>query len=332
MRILFGLIVVAALTWSGLWVMGARLAKERLVGWFAEQQDQGRVARNDGIAVRGFPNRLDATVTAPELADPATGWGWSAPFVQIMTLSYRPNHVIVALPDRQNVGTPLGDVDVASERLRASAVFDLAPGFPLDRATLVGSDVALTLDATSVAMAEMRLAVDHLPDPGGSGAYRVGADLTQVTSRSGLDLPSIDEVRLDATLIYDTRWQSRGTTERPRLTRIEISDAGALWADAEIGAEGTLDIGPDGRPVGQIDLRVENWRMLLNMAEVAGLTPAATRARTEQALGFVEMLSGTEGVIEVPLIFEDGRIMAGPMTIGPAPRLERPLDTAQPVR
>ena len=76
MRVLLWLVMLAAVLWGGWWWFGARTLEREAAGFFAAQEAAGRVARYEAVAVQGFPNRLDLTVTEPLLYDPWSGWGW----------------------------------------------------------------------------------------------------------------------------------------------------------------------------------------------------------------------------------------------------------------
>jgi hypothetical protein len=69
-----------------------------LPGWLDARAAEGWIAEYESDAHRGFPNRFDTTITGLDLADPETGVAWSAPFFQILSLSYQPNHVIAVFP------------------------------------------------------------------------------------------------------------------------------------------------------------------------------------------------------------------------------------------
>ena len=77
MRTIFTLVVVLAVAWCGYWFVGARFVQHGARTALAEARAQGYRAEATDLSVRGFPNRFDLTVTAPDFGDPATGFGWS---------------------------------------------------------------------------------------------------------------------------------------------------------------------------------------------------------------------------------------------------------------
>ncbi|MDG1127521.1 MAG: DUF2125 domain-containing protein, partial [Paracoccaceae bacterium] len=154
-RLLF-LIVISAALWSGYWIYGSSTTRSAFEDWFADRRAEGWVADHAALEVQGFPNRFDVTMTEVALADPETGWAWTAPFFQILALSYKPNHVIAVWPDLQHVATPLGKFDITQAAMQASVVLwpstDIAP----DRIRLVADTLQISAsDGTGTAMSAL---------------------------------------------------------------------------------------------------------------------------------------------------------------------------------
>ncbi len=133
MRILIALVLIAAVGWSGYWFYGARSLHRAIRAEIAELRSDGISVETDDISVTGFPNQFDTTFTTPRLAWPS-GVVWSAPFLQIFALSYRPNQIIVALPPRQSLSGPFGEAVIENGRARASGLFRTDGQLTLDHA------------------------------------------------------------------------------------------------------------------------------------------------------------------------------------------------------
>ena len=88
MKWLLGAILLAAAAWSGMWYFAAETRRDGLRDWFEARRDEGWQADYGDLALRGFPNRYDATITDIALADPERGLVFTAPFLQILTLAY----------------------------------------------------------------------------------------------------------------------------------------------------------------------------------------------------------------------------------------------------
>ena len=315
------------LVWMCWWAFGQFGYEKGLSAWVDDRRGAGWVAQYAALETRGFPNRFDTTITDIELADPATGVAWSAPFVQLLSLAYKPHQVIAVLPERHRFSTPFQTVEITHAEARASLFLQASTLLGLDRARLVTSELKLvSTDGTEVLLDEGRFAAEALPDEG--HAYRVGAELLGLvpsepvkgTLDPGGVLPSrVARLRVDADLAFDAPWDRLAIEEaRPQLTRLKLADLSARWGSVDFRAAGALDVDAAGVPTGQITIRAEDWRRILDMAEAVGVLPAASRGTLETALA---LLAGGGDVLDVPLNFRDGWVSLGLIPLGEAPRL-----------
>ena len=144
MRFLTGILVVGTLLWGGYWVFGARGIENALAQWFDDRRGEGWVAEAATINTAGFPNRFDTSLVDLELADPDTGLAWRLPLLQILTLSYSPNHIILALPRTFSVSSPAERISITNAQMRGSVVFVPNTALTLDRSSFELSDVEIS--------------------------------------------------------------------------------------------------------------------------------------------------------------------------------------------
>jgi hypothetical protein len=329
MRKLLALILVLAGLWAGYWAVGARAVETGLEGWIEARQAEGWAADYATLDTRGFPNRFDTTITDLRLADPETGLSWSLPFFQILALSYKPNHIIAVLPDRQVVATPLEKVEIGSERIRGSVVFAPGPALALERADFNAS--AVELDAATgwqAALGEGRFAMHRLEVA--EARYRLGADILALepaeAARRALDptgtLPAeIEALKLDATIDFTRPWDRHAIEDaRPQPTRLALDNLQASWGRLDLRAAGALEIDEAGRATGSITVKATNWREMLDIAVAAGALPERLAGPVETGLAMLAGLSGPPETLDAPLTFRDGQVNFGPIPLGPAPR------------
>jgi len=332
MRFLLAVILVAATAWAGYWLLGAQAIERGLRGWLDARVAEGWVVSVDDLRTAGFPNRFDTTLDHIEMADPATGWAWQAPFFQILALSYRPSHVIAVWPDRQTLATPLQRIDIASDPMRGSMVFAGGNAFTLDRATITASDVALvsTMD-WQAAMADSQLAVRRTPARAGH-SYDIAFSATDLALPDGVAArlgqgamvgDTVQRLSIDAQIAFDAPWDRRAIEERrPQPRRIDLSLARASWGGLDLRIAGALDVDDAGIPTGSITIKATNWREMLAMAQAAGVIPANLGRLVEGGLTQIARMNGNPDTLDVPLRFADGRIsLGGVLPLGPAPRL-----------
>ena len=322
MRWMIGVVCGLAVLWGGYWFVGSTALERATAQWFADQPAQGREASYSSLAVDGFPSRFDMTITDVHLADPASGFGWDAPFVQILTLSYTPWHVIAALPNSQTMRSPAGDITVQSAKLQASVVVIPGPGLALDHITLVGSTLAADGPGWSLGAAEMRLASRR--DPSRDDAHQIGVEVLGLTPDPALitalgqmsPLPrNVDRLHLDATATL-TAPLDRYTTS-VHTTEIVVKEALMVWGDLTLNASGTLVAGTDGRATGRIVVTAENWRLLIPVMVAAGVVDAGVAPTVENMMAALAKPGAT--ALELPITFANGRISLGPLPIGIAP-------------
>lgn len=320
MRILALIAVLAALAWGGYWVVGAR-ALDRGI---AEALQRVPEFSAESHTVRGFPNRFDVTLDEPRFA--SGGLGWSAPFVQVFALTYKPHHLLTVFAHDQRLEFGGLEALLHSDDLRASLVMQPSLDLPLDRFTLVGEAVELQLDGTTHRAAGLRtasrritprehdlvvLAETVLPD----------AALMERLDPQGLWPRRFDVLRLDARAVLDRPLDRHvATGEQPRVTEFALTGAQVFYDETQITATGALIPGPDGLLSGEIALSVLGWRDLMRRARDAGLMPAEHDALVAMALQGLVSHDDPER-IEAAFSVTDGMIRMGPITLGQLPPL-----------
>ncbi len=329
MRRIIAISLFLALLWMGWWVVGSTLLERSLTSWIEERQREGWVAEYSDLSVRGFPNRFDTRIADLTLADPATGIAWQAPFFQILQLSYRPNSAILVWPDNHSFATPWQSVEIQSDRARGSIALRPTPSLELDRSTVVLDEVVVSSSlGWQTALKEARFSVGQAAAP---NSYRLGAEMTDLSpadatidalNPTGLLPDLIDRLRLDATLDLTAPLDRHVIEdERPQITRIALDDLSAKWGDATFRAAGLLDIDAAGIPEGDITIRAQEWRRILDMAVGSGALAQGFLPLIDSTLELMAGLSGSPDDLDATLSFRNGRVSFGPIPLGPAPRI-----------
>ena len=329
-----GRLVVAILTvlliWMIWWAFGSTALDRSLTAWVDERRAEGWAADVDDIEVKGFPNRFDTTLSDVRFADPNTGVAWTAPFLQLLALAYKPHQLIAVLPQEHRLSTPEQTMTISNSNARASIFFEPKTSLPLDRSTIVveGLEIASTLGWT-MALEEGRFATETVPDR--QYAHRIGAEISGLKpserAKEILDpgdiLPDLVEVlRVDAALGFTAPWdRSAIEVGRPQITDIDLGELFAVWGTVTFRAAGELTLDDTGLPNGEITVKAVEWRRLLDMAVGTGLLVETLRPTIERGLELLAALSGPADTIDAPLTFRRGQVSLGPIPLGPAPRL-----------
>ncbi|AWB49811.1 High-affinity K+ transporter ATPase chain B [Gemmobacter aquarius] len=324
---LIALLVVSGL-WAGYWVVGSRAMESAVDQWFAQPHGELTASRSD-VSISGFPNRFDLTVTDPVLADTTLGWGWSAPFAQVFMMTWKPWHLIAALPQEQRIDTPMGPFTLRSSQLEGSLVVIPGTALALDRTVLSGEGLALSgKSGWEVAATKATFATRLMPDD--AKAHEIGFDATTVSPDASFlmalagrsDLPEqIEEIHLDAVATLTAPLDRYSQQNAPQLARLVVKQGLLRWGTLVVSAEGMVEPDANGLASGRIDLRVENWRELVPVLVAAGLITAEVSPTVTRAMELLSAQGDNPTILTVPLSFQSGRMSLGPLPLGPAPRL-----------
>ncbi len=329
MRLLALVIAVAALGWGGYWFVGAAALERALIGWIDERRADGWQAEYSHIKTRGFPNRFDTTLTGLMLADPATGVAWSAPFFQILSLSYRPNHIIAVWPQTHTLSTPLQTIEIFSDSTTGSVVFRADTALTLDRSQFVVENLVVRSSGElSLKARELRFATR--PAVGRALAHDIGIDAAGVDPGGWLDevarsndLPAeFSALKVDASILFDAPWDRFAVERaRPQPRQIDITEVRAAWGEMDFRMAGKLEVDEAGVPTGALSVQARNWRDMLKLAVATGTVHPDAAPAIETGLEFLSGLTGNSSHIDATLNFRGGFIGIGPIPLGPAPRI-----------
>ncbi|MFN3847287.1 MAG: DUF2125 domain-containing protein [Paracoccaceae bacterium] len=325
MRALLLISTLLVALWSGYWFVGKSAVETGFSTFLQQAPARGIDVSLADYSIAGFPNRFDLTVTTPRLTDQRSGMTWTAPFVQVFSLSYKPWHVIAAFAPDQTLVTANEVISVQSTKMQASVVVSPNSSLTLDRTTVVGDSVkAVSSLGWTLAADTLRFATRL--DPSRSNAYDIGLEVLGLTPDPGLsarlpDLPpQMSVARVDATASLSAPLDRFAAEGRPVLTALSLRELLLTWGDLSVFAKGDLTV-VNGFPEGRIDIRVTGWRNLVALASGVGLV---TPEVAPTVLGVMEAFAANSGdatILEMPLVFTDGWMMLGPLPLGPAPRL-----------
>ena len=325
MRVLLWITGLLAVLYSGYWFVGQRAMQSGAEAFFANAARDGLVAENNGLTVNGFPSRFDLTVTDLHLADPRTGLDWRAPFVQVFALSYRPWHVITAFAPTQTFGTPDQTITLTNDKLQASLIVSPGGALALDRTTLVGTGLRATSDANWVLAAEALRFATRI-DPSLANTHEIGVEITRMTPDPALSAlmptlpPVIELIQLDAFATFSAPIDRFAPQTQPQLTALSVKEAGFTWGSLQASASGDLTV-VNGMPEGRIALSVRGWRDLVPLAVTMGAIQPGVAPTVTRVIEALTTSSGDPELVEIPLVFANGRMSLGLIPLGPAPRV-----------
>jgi hypothetical protein len=335
---LIGAVFLGALAWTGWWYALARGQEAALAAWFAERTRAGWQAEHDDIGLTGFPLRLEREIAGIRLADPRTGWAWTAPWLRVESATFSPNRFTVTWPGEQSLSVPGERTEIASDAM--SATLELRPGLAMGlihastevarldvrarpgsasrsgwtaRAGSVVADIAERVNDDGYAISFLAEAV-LLPEPLMALIDPTGLAGREV-ERMTFDGAAVFTAPLDRHLIEDGRLALRAMT---------IRRAGFQWGRMHLEARGAIEIDQRGYPEGKIKLTAKHWREIVALARRSGAIGADMAEALTTTLELLALIGGDRDKLDATFGFSDGKVWLGPISLGRAWRLAPP--------
>ena len=332
MRKLLFLLILGTALWSGYWFVGSSALRQGTEQWFADQVAQGVTAEKTALSVVGFPNRFDVTVDGLRLADPQSGIGWEAPFVQVFAMTWKPWHIIAALPPEQVVTLPDQKIAVTSDGFRASLRARPATDVPL-AAVILESGAFLASSTSGLTIGADRAVVSVLAAEGRPNAYDLALDIAGLAPdpdqmarlTEGAGLPAtIATIQVRAVASLTAPIDRHAGETRPQLAALDLGQALVNWGDMSVTASGSIAPDAAGFAAGRIEIAVTNWQHLVPVLVAAGAIKPELSQTVENMMAALAKDTGDPNVLKLPLLLEGGRMSLGPLPLGPAPMMIGP--------
>jgi hypothetical protein len=329
MRILTALVVLFAVAWGGYWFVGARTLDNAARDWFTAEQAAGGAARYESLSVAGFPNRFDLTVDGLHLESPDGSMKWDAPFAQIFALTYKPWHLIAALPNEQTIFVADQAVTLTSSYLQGSLVVSPNTSAALNRVTIVGRDlIASSTAGWGGGAGEINLASRR--DPADDLTHEIGVRVTDLALAPELfarylgdaDLPPvIGLIHADANVTLTAPLDRYSAEIRPRVSRIDLVDSAIVWGGLSLKGKGEISADEGGFAKGRVDWTLTNWQSVPAALVAAGVIKPGVERTVRGMLQAMAAQSPDPNALVLPMVFQSGRVSLGPLPLGQAPRL-----------
>ncbi len=335
-RILISAAILGALAWTGWWHALARGQEAALAAWFEDRARAGWQAEHDGIALADFPLRLEREIAGIRLADPGTGWAWTAPWLRVESETLAPNRFDVTWPGAQSLAVPGERTDITSATMAATLALqpDTALGLVHASVEVAGLDVRArpvsgrgwTARAGSV-VADI---AERVNDDGYAITFRAERVLLPEPwmariDPTGLAGRELERMTFDGSAVFDAPLDRHLIEDgRLALRAMTIRRAGFQWGRMRLEARGAIRVDERGYPKGKIKLTARHWREIIAMARRSGAIGADMAKALEAALELVALLGGDRDELDATIKFRDGEVWIGPISIGRAWRLAPP--------
>ena len=331
-KLLGGGLILAILIWPVWWWITATAQQTALETWLNERRDAGWQAETADISISGFPNRLDTTLTRPALADPASGWAWSAPFVVLHQVIYDPSNFIIVWPKTQQIAAPGAAATLTSEVMQASTALNLTNRLQIERASFEVRGASLDgVEGWRAAATSWIHHIRRAPGAGPDNAYEFRADglgfeppahWRNLIDPAGALPAAMDSIAIEGRIAFDGPLDRRALEgAKPQVTALTLKEAQASWGGLALSVTGAIRADDRGRAEGEMTVNARKWRDMVDAAIAAGVLAPSLGNTVKSGVGLVARLSGKADEISVPLVFSGGLMRIGPIPIGPAPQL-----------
>ena len=340
------LILAAAYSWY--WFLMADRIVLGIEEWAAKRRAEGFAVEYTGLAVNGFPLRMQPEAHNLRLASPGAepAWEWRTSHLIANVLPYNLNHIVLTLQQPQDFTLRLDGEEAQRYRLTSANT----------RASLIlshGKIARAAMEILEGVLSGGRLTAGPLALEHGQVHARLDMPADETPDPRSPEPPKLMELSLDLeNLSYEgflkpvlgaelSRLDFRGVIEGDALPRSGVAgvrdwrDAGGIvqiaafeigWGPLNLSATGTVTLDKQDRLLGSMIAKLRGHEALIQSMQDAGeLKPDEARG-ARLALGVIAMAAGAtagnssgsqdhQGEFSLPLTLQDGEMLLGPVRL-----------------
>jgi hypothetical protein len=311
---------ILAAAWSGLWLLGSRIARHEFQTWLAGESRSGRLWSCGRWRVAGFPFELKIDCSQAAFAGPAGGrrLSVSAEDASLSMAIWRPGVLRIDLTGPLKLQRSNGDqMTIVWRRLRASV--RLAPKWRRNAAVAM-KEVSVLISEKELGApqtwAARSLSVDAAPNAVETDAQDVSAAVRQATgpalalwlnSAKPLDFSFTATIGRAAVLLSRPSiksleaWRAAGGT-------LSIERSEAVQDESDVEAAGRLGLDAKHRLTGELQTQGSGVSALLARFGA----PQGVGAIASLADGLFGGAGGSASSLSLPLSMSGGRLSVGP--------------------
>ena len=328
-----GVVVVAALAWTGFWFHAASVARATLSGWQEREAQLGRQFSCGSQAIGGYPFRFEVRCrdAAADLIEAKPPLQIRAKELLTVAQIYQPTLILAEIASPLTVGEGGRKAALAAQWTLAQASLRGLPMRPervsvaVDNLKLSQPEAAEPLFSAKHAELHARLDPQSPPD---QLVVDVAARLEQATSAAGGPI-------LDEPIDFELSTVLHGLKDlKPKPVAELLRQLAAAGGDLQVvrarmargsmlaDATGTLRLNPQGRLEGRLEVTIAgiDFRLLERALPQLKANAGPVGIGLLALLGEQTKLEGRPAV-SVPLRFTDGAAYLGPLPLGRSPSL-----------
>lgn len=323
-RWILSIIAAPIILWSGYWATAAYAFEQGVHLAVREARKSGVSARFQEISVRGYPTQFEMGVSDISVGVENT-LTWETQKAVLHTASFKPNEISLDLSETHQINGSFGATTIVTKQAKLSVLFRPSWLIPLGKIALQAEDMAIDhADGFKANLGSIFAIVTSYADP--NEAYNLAAELENISlGNLWPHLPpayqSVQAFRLNSDVLFDAAWDrtamSRGV---PALQKIVLNEIRFDFGDANISATGQLTHEPSFGPTGQINLSVQGWQSLFELAKSLGYVAPNLEDMFFTLLTDLTAQTGSSDTITLPLTLQNGRVSYGALTFGTLPK------------
>ena len=325
-----GLFAILMLGVIGYWFVASHAVSQRLSAVNGHEIAPGIRISFAQKSMSGFPFRIDSELDGLRV-EIATSHGptvWTAERFAFHSLTYGRTQYVFEAAGRQVVtwhkdSGELRTYAFVPALLRGSVIGNGGEVSRLDME-------AIGVDSPDVAATQMQLHLRKDPKIDGLDLY-LSADGVHIAGdlepAFGSDMKSL---RIDMLISPGTSfdpllagrgdWRAAAENWRARHGGVLVNSIAVNWGRLDITGKGAMTVDDAHRPMGALQLQVDNWQPLVQQAERQGWLKGANNGLAAGFFGFAANAQG-DGALSATLGFKDGILFVGTV----------PADTLSPL-
>ncbi len=307
--------------------MASHAQRKALDALATDLRSAGKSLTYETLSVRGFPNRFDMTVHHPVYIDPVLNLRWQAEFVQLLSLSYQSNKMIIAWPPIQQIQINDQPFDILTEKMRTSLSFDSISDLQLDTAITESAELTLSnAPAWQIHFGDLLVALRRSFETGQRVEFAISARhlpknfAAQPESWLESLMADLALVEFSVAIDFDGPVPANPcAADSAAIKRIVVQDSQLRWQDGMLALNGDLALTND-KLSGFITLETDETGFSALAAKIPKTPAPLPFSRDEIALAALALDFVMSG--PATLQFEDGWIVYQDRFLIPLPPLQ----------
>ena len=305
MRLLLIITSLLALIWSSYWIVFSVKLKSEVSDFIESHNSDQWVVDYSDLSIKGFPNRFDITLNKLYIRDNDLSVTWLLPYFQILSLSYKPNHLILVFPNTQTLENGNNKIIFNTTDMLASLSFMDYKFSELDQFILSIEKSELKgpkrkiLNTTALNFAVKQNKTRN-------GNYHLGF--------RGNDIQLNLTEKNNFNFIFDVEMalkELNGLTNKkmPKISTVDIKALNLSSPNFNINGNGKASFNDNNIKDGVLNIKAKNWRSFFN-------TLFPENAKLRMGLDLIAPVTQNDETLHFSLKVDNGNIYLGPIFIG----------------